>query len=166
MPGRLTDLFLAPDAGAPVRRVDSAQALEGWGLEGDRYAAGSGSFSRWPHPGRAVTLISAEALADAEREFGVTLADGQHRRNLVVTGVPLAELKGVRFRIGEAELEGWRVCAPCKYLVRVTGQDQIFQALVRRGGLRAAVVVSGAVRRGDAVTWDPAAVARRAVLPG
>ena len=166
MPGRLTDLFLAPDAGAQVRRVDSATALEGRGLEGDRYAAGAGSFSRWPHPGRAVTLISSEALADAEAEFGVSLMEGQHRRNLVVTGVPLAELKGVGFTIGDARFEGWRVCAPCKYLVRVTGQDRIFQALVRRGGLRAAVTASGAVRRGDAVTWDPAAAARRAVLPG
>lgn len=164
--GALTDLFLSPEASAPMRRAEHARALAGRGLEGDRYADSGGSFSRWPHPGRAITLIASEALADAEAEFGVTLADGEHRRNLVVTGVPLADLKGVAFRIGEVEFRGWRICAPCTYLIRVTGQDLIFEALVRRGGLRAEILTDGVIRRGDPVTWDPAAVANRRSLPG
>ena len=94
------------------------------------------------------------------------MADGEHRRNLVVEGVPLDDLRGVPFEIGGARFEGVRICAPCKYLVRVTGQDRIFDALVRRGGLRATVIASGTVRPGDAVTWDPADVARRPTLPG
>ncbi len=166
MPGRLVAIYLAPTAGAPMRRVAEANALAGRGLDGDRYAAGEGSFSRWPGPARDVTLIAAEALADAEGEFGVAVADGEHRRNLVVEGVPLGDLRGVPFRIGEVAFEGVRLCAPCKYLVRVTGQDRIFDALVRRGGLRSAVVGSGLVRAGDAVTWDPADLARRRSLPG
>ena len=166
MTGRLVDIYLAPAAGAPVRRVDAAEALAGRGLEGDRYAAGEGSFSRWPGRGREVTLVAAEALAEAAAEFGVAVADGEHRRNLVVEGVPLDELRGVPFAIGNARFEGVRVCAPCKYLVRVTGQDRIFDALVRRGGLRATVTASGTVRSGDAVTWDPADLARRPRLPG
>ncbi|WP_420457439.1 MOSC domain-containing protein [Rubrivirga sp.] len=166
MPGRLVAIYLAPAAGAPVRRLSEAEALAGLGLDGDRYAASEGSFSRWPGPARDVTLIAAEALADAEREFGVAVAEGQHRRNLVVEGVPLDDLRGVPFRIGEVAFEGVRLCAPCKYLVRVTGQDRIFDALVRRGGLRAAVLETGVLREGDAVTWDPADVARRRSLPG
>ncbi len=166
MPGGLLDIYLAPAAGAPVRRVDHAEALAGRGLAGDRYAAGEGSFSRWPGKGRDVTLVAAEALAAAEAEFGVALADGQHRRNLVVEGVPLDDLRGVPFSIGAVRFEGVRLCAPCKYLVRVTGQEGIFEALVRRGGLRAAVVSSGTLAVGDAVTWDPADVARRPTLPG
>ena len=166
MPGRLVSIFLAPAAGAPVERVGDADALEGQGLAGDRYAAGQGSFSRWPGKGRDVTLIDAAALAEAQAEFGVALSNGEHRRNLVVEGVPLDDLRGVAFAIGGARFEGVRTCAPCKYLVRVTGQDQIFDALVRRGGLRAAVTASGTVRVGDAVMWDPAEVARRPRLPG
>ena len=166
MPGRLAAVYLAPAAGAPVQRVAEAQALAGRGLAGDRYADGAGSFSRWPGRGRDVTLIAAEALAEAAAEFGVAVAEGQHRRNLVVEGVPLDDLRGVAFTVGGARFEGVRVCAPCKYLVRVTGQDRIFDALVRRGGLRAAVVAGGLVREGDAVTWDPADVARRPRLPG
>ncbi len=166
MSGRLVALYVAPEAGAPMRRVPEATALAGRGLDGDRYAAGEGSFSRWPGTGRALTLISAEALAEAERLFGVSLAVGQHRRNLVVEGVPLAELRGVPFQIGGVRAEGVRLCAPCKYLVRVTGQPEAFDALVGRGGLRAEVVTGGVIREGDAVTWDPADVARRRSLPG
>jgi MOSC domain-containing protein YiiM len=48
-------------------------------------------------------------------------------------------------------MRGVRVCAPCKYLVRVTGQEEIFDALVGRGGLRAEVLTEGVIRLGDAV---------------
>jgi len=165
MPGRLVSIYVAPAAGAPVERVRQRHALAGRGLAGDRYAAGEGSFSRWPGRGRSVTLVAAEALADAAAEFGVAVGEGQHRRNLVVEGVPLDDLRGVPFAIGDVRFEGVRLCAPCKYLVRVTGQDQIFDALVRRGGLRAEIVTGGTLREGDPVTWDPADLTRRRHLP-
>ena len=166
MPGRLVSIFVAPAAGAPVERVSACRALAGRGLEGDRYARGAGSFSRWPGRGRAVTLVAAEALRAAEAEFDVAVGEGEHRRNLVVEGVPLDDLVGVPFRVGGVALEGARLCAPCKYLVRATGQARIFDALVRRGGLRAEVVVGGALREGDPVTWDAADLTRRRHLPG
>lgn len=144
--------------------AEHAEALVGAGLAGDRYAAGAGSFSRWPGAGRALTLIAAASLADAEAEFGVHLSDGEHRRNVVVEGVPLDALRGVRFRLGGAEVVGARWCAPCKYLVRVTGQSEVFDALVGRGGLRAEIVAGGAIRPGDAVV--PVAVVRDVTLPG
>ena len=166
MTGRLVSIYLASAAGAPIRAVPEVEALAGRGLAGDRDADGAGSFSRWPGKGRDVTLITAEALAAAEAEFGVAVGAGQHRRNLVVEGVPLADLRGVPFQIGGARFEGVRRCAPCKYLVRVTGQERIFDALVRRGGLRASVIASGMVRVGDEVSWDPVDIENRRTLPG
>jgi MOSC domain-containing protein YiiM len=166
VPARLVSIYTAPAAGAPVVRQPAVRAVAGRGLEGDRYWQGEGSFSRWPGKGRDVTLIAAEAVREAEAEFGVSMAAGEHRRNLVVEGVTLADLRGVRFQVGEATFEGVRLCAPCKYLVRVTGQPEAFEALVGRGGLRAAVVKGGEVREGDAVAWDPADVERRPRLPG
>jgi MOSC domain-containing protein YiiM len=68
-----------------------------------------------------------------------------------VRGVPLADLVRARFRVGEVVLEGVQVCAPCRYLVRVSGQATIFDALFKRGGLRARVVGEGVLRAGDAV---------------
>jgi MOSC domain-containing protein YiiM len=166
MLGCLVAIYTAPAAGASVRAMTEVEAVAGRGLAGDRYAAGEGSFSRWPGKGRDVTLISADELEAAGAEFGVDLAEGQHRRNLVVEGVPLEDLRGVPFRIGGVAFEGVRLCAPCKYLVRVTGQDRIFDALVKRGGLRASVLDSGSLRVGDPVSWDPVDIARRRSLPG
>ncbi|MEP0546151.1 MAG: MOSC domain-containing protein [Rhodothermales bacterium] len=147
--GTLETIYLAPDAGAPVRSVAAVRAEPGRGLEGDRYWKGEGSFSRWPGARREVTLIAAEALADAEAEFGVAVSAGEHRRNLVVTGVPLGDLVKAEFWVGSVRMRGERVCAPCKYLVRVTGQEALFDALVRRGGLRASLLSEGMIRAGD-----------------
>ena len=162
--GRLVSIYVAPTAGAPVVRLARAEALAGRGLAGDRYAAGAGSFSRWPGRGRAVTLVASEALAEAETLFGVRVSAGEHRRNLVVAGVDLRALLGGAFRIGGATFEGARVCAPCRYLVRATAQERIFEALVGRGGIRAEVVSGGTFGEGDAV--EPVGVARPRVLPG
>ena len=162
--GRLVQIYVAPAAGAPVTPVAHAEALAGRGLAGDRYGAGAGSFSRWPGKGRALTLVAAEALAEAEAEFGVAMMHGEHRRNLVVAGVDLRALLGGEFRIGGATFRGARVCAPCKYLVRVTGQPRAFEALVGRGGIRAEVVAGGQIAVGDAV--EALGAARPRTLPG
>ena len=149
--GTLDTIYTAPEAKAPMQRVDTVEAVAGRGLEGDRYWKGIGAFSRFPGKRREVTLIRAEALAAAEAELGLALLNGQHRRNLVVSGVPLADLVKQTFRVGGAVLRGVQLCAPCKYLIRVTGEPKIFDALVRRGGLRAEILESGTLRQGAVV---------------
>lgn len=147
--GSLEAIFIAPEAKAPMRSVEAVRAVPGRGLEGDRYWKGAGALSRWPGPLREVTIIDAAALEAAEAEFGVHVSAGEHRRNLVVRGVPLTEWKKREFVIGKVRMRGVRVCAPCNYLARVTGQAAIFDALVRRGGLRAEVLTEGTIRVGD-----------------
>ena len=149
--GTLRAIYTAPEAKAPMRSLDAVRAVPGRGLEGDRYFKGEGAFSRWPGSRREVTLIAAEALAAAEEAFDVAVSAGEHRRNLVVAGVPLGDLVKTEFVVGDVRMRGARVCAPCKYLVRVTGQEGIFDALVGRGGLRAEVLTEGVIRVGDAV---------------
>jgi hypothetical protein len=61
--GTVTALLVAPDAEAPMARVDSVAAVAGRGLDGDRYGAGRGTFSGNGR-GYELTLVSAEALAD------------------------------------------------------------------------------------------------------
>lgn len=151
MSGRLVSLYIAPEAKAPAQRVDSVRAVPGRGLEGDRYWAGTGAFSRWPGAVREVTLIEVEALVAAAAEFSVDVEVGQHRRNLVTEGVDLRALLKRRFRVGEVVLEGLRLCAPCRYLVRVSGQERMFDALVRRGGLRDGIVSGGTLHLGDEI---------------
>ena len=49
-----------------------------------------------------VTLIEAEALETITSSTDVRVAEGQHRRNVVVRGVELRSLAGATFTIGEA----------------------------------------------------------------
>lgn len=148
--GTVHGIFIADAAKAPMREVREVRVLEHGGLEGDRYALGTGAFSRWPGWGRAVTLIEWEALDAILGETGIDLTAGQSRRNLVTQGVELASLNGKAFRIGTALLRGARLCAPCAYLERLAGPG-VFAAMKGRGGLRADVVEGGVVRMGDAV---------------
>ena len=59
--GTVAAILVAPQAEAPLSRVDSVAALPGRGLEGDRYAEGRGTFSA-PGRGYEVTLVEAEVL--------------------------------------------------------------------------------------------------------
>jgi MOSC domain-containing protein YiiM len=62
--------------------------------------------------------------------------------------VDLNALVGRRFRLGEVELRGDRLCEPCATLRDRTG---VFRELVGRGGLRADVLVAGEFAPGDEI---------------
>src|ERR687891_489705 len=101
MAGFVEGIFLAPEAGAQMKGVEAATALEGCGLQGDRYCAGTGHWSRF---GRVceVTFIAAEDLDELERETEVDVKNGEHRRNVVTRGIsPKALRRGERFGVGE-----------------------------------------------------------------
>ena len=70
MAGFVQGIFLAPEAGAKMKGVRAATALEGCGLQGDRYCAGTGHWSRFGRASCEVTFIAAEDLDDIELETG------------------------------------------------------------------------------------------------
>lgn len=150
MSGTIEAIFLAESAGADLQPVEQVRAMPGKGLEGDRYARGKGSFSRWPGGGRAVTLIEAEVIEDVAASHALDLSNGRSRRNVVTRGVRLNELVGKRFRIGTALFRADRLAEPCGYLEKRIGAGAQ-QVLKGRGGLRADVVEEGVIRVGDAV---------------
>ena len=132
-------------------RAAEAEAEAGRGLLGDRYHAGRGAMSRWPGPHREVSLVAAEALAEASALLGAPVTAADTRRNLLVEGVDLDGLLKRRFRIGAVMLEGLQRCHPCAYVERVSGVEGLFAALKGRGGLRARIVTGGLLREGDPV---------------
>src|SRR5215208_3412452 len=148
--GTVEGIYIAAAARQPLVPVGEARAVEGRGLEGDRYHAGVGSFSRWPGEGRAVTLIEAEVIESILRDWDIDLSAGRSRRNLVTRGVRLADLLGRKFRIGEALFRGTRLAEPCAHLERLT-EPNVFKALKGRGGLRADVLEGGVIRVGDPI---------------
>jgi MOSC domain-containing protein YiiM len=150
MAGFVESIFLAPAAGARMEDIRAATALEGCGLEGDRYCAGTGHWSRF---GRVceVTFVAAEDLDAIVRETGVGVKDGEHRRNVVTRGVSLKALRrGERFRVGEALFEYRGPRSVCRYIERLT-EPGMTRALKGRGGICARVIEGGTVRVGDGV---------------
>jgi MOSC domain-containing protein YiiM len=154
MAGFVQGIFFAPEGGAEMQSVQAATALEGRGLEGDRYCAGTGHWSRF---GRVceVTFIAAEDLDDIERETGVGVMKGEHRRNVVTRGVSLKAMRrGERFRVGEVAFQYQGPRSVCRYIERLT-EPGMTQALKGRGGICASVIENGTVRVGDEIEVDP-----------
>lgn len=125
-------------------------ARAGVGLDGDRYAAGTGHWSPDPRTDRELTLIEAEVLEDLATTDEIRLAPGETRRNVTTRGIRLNDLVGRRFRVGAVDCEGTRLCEPCQYLTDQLGKP-ILRPLVHRAGLRARILTDGEIAIGDEV---------------
>ena len=151
--GRIVGIYVAPGDGAPMEARDEVRAIAGKGLEGDRYAIEAGKYSgtRIADSQRAVTLIEREAVMGAANEYGIELAEGETRRNLVTEGVALNHLVGREFLVGPVRLRGFDLSEPCAYLEEHT-RPGVRKALIHRGGLRAEILDDGPIRVGDPIT--------------
>jgi MOSC domain-containing protein YiiM len=149
--GKVESIHIAAAAQAPTQAVEQAKAIPGVGLEGDRYALRQGTFFK-PEPDFELTLIEAEAIEAAKREYQMELATSDARRNIVTREVALNHLVGKEFRVGEVRVRGIRLCEPCDHLQRLTGRP-VIKSLRHRGGLRAQILSPGTIRVGDRVDW-------------
>ena len=149
-PGRVLEIWLAPRAAAPMRRLAVVEAVAGRGLAGDRYALGGGTWAEYPDLEKQVTLIDRDDVAAVARETGAPLTPGDTRRNLVTTGLDLSTLVGRWFTVGPALLFGAKRCPPCTHLERLTGV-RLVKAMARRGGINAAVFAGGPIAEGAPV---------------
>ena len=151
--GSVTAIVVAPEAEGMMVTVQRALARAGRGLEGDRYFDHRGTFSSAHGRGHDLTLIEAEAL-EALRLPGGRLAPEEARRNVVTRGIDLNALVGERFRIGDVERFGQRLCEPCAHLERLTekaGKPGTLRALIHKGGLRADVLTDGEISIGSTI---------------
>lgn len=153
MTGTVEAIYIAPVAAGATQAVLEAEALQGGGLEGDRYAGGAGTFSDRPLD-HELTLIEAEVIESAAEQQGMALAPGESRRNITTRGIALNPLVGKRFRVGAALCEGTRLCEPCAHLEHLTGRPGLVRTLAGRGGLRAVILSGGTIRVGDPVTVE------------
>lgn len=141
--GAVEAILVAPAAEQPLRRVESAQAVAGRGLEGDRYHDRRGTFGP-DGLGYELTLVDAGVLDD------VGLAWEDARRNVVTRGIDLNALVGCTFKVGGVICVGRRLAEPCAHLERLT-RPGLMRPLVHRAGLRADIVAGGVISVGDAV---------------
>ena len=134
----------------PMCELSQVEAITGRGLKGDRTAEKSR-----PGISRQVTLIQAEHLAAVGALlWRAAINPALTRRNIVVSGINLASLKGHQFRIGDALLEWTGECQPCSMMEAVLGIGG-YNAMRGHGGITARVVESGVIGIGTAVTATP-----------
>lgn len=156
--GTVEAIHISPSAGEPMQRLSACEAVAGQGLAGDRYLQGTGYYSGRPlaDGGRQITLLEAEELERLERESGIRLDSAESRRNVLTRSIPVNDLIGEQFRIGDVVCEGVAICEPCTYLERLTGK-RVMRPLVHRGGLRARIVSGGTISVGDEIHVSPGA---------
>ena len=136
---RIDRIHLRASEATESRTVETAAAVAGKGLEGDRYFFADGA-----KPGQALTLVEGDVVAD------VGLEPGETRRQLTVTGTGLNDLVGKRFRVGTVECYGVELCEPCLHLEEVT-RPGIIKDLVHRAGLNADILSDGPISVGDEI---------------
>jgi MOSC domain-containing protein YiiM len=146
MDGLVEAIFVTSEHGELPVPVERVQAHAGRGLEGNRYYWAEGDAP----PGRAVTLVAAEAMDAVASEGEVSIEPAATRRNVLTRGIDVNELVGKRFRIGDVECEGVELCEPCAHLESMTQRGAI-KALVHRAGLNADILNDGEIRVGDRV---------------
>ena len=146
----LEQICTSPRPGAVQVAHQRAVAVAGQGLQGDRYCG------RCAHRGDNLTLVAAEEIEAFLEELGRPYEASVTRRNLVTRGLSLTGLVGVEFSVGAVRLRGVELCEPCLSLGRALSTAQVSAAEVvarlrGRGGLRADVLSSGVIARGDRI---------------
>ncbi len=143
--GRVAAICICRAAGSPMRIVKEAEAIAGLGLQGDRYAAGRGSFNNGMPGKRQVTLVNGIFFKNS----GFGYADS--RRNIITFGVELARLIGEEFQIGGVRLRGIKYCTPCMRPSDLKGKGNFKTAFYDRGGIIAEILEGGIIKVNDFV---------------
>lgn len=150
-PGKVAAILIAPSPAASMTAVDSARAVPGRGMEGDRYFLNAGTFSPTPQkPDYELTLIEQEQIEAFALASGLPFTAAQARRNIVTRDIALNDLVGCEFSIGEVRIRGIRLCEPCNYLAKISYPETL-KGLVHKGGLRAQILTEGTLRTGDII---------------
>lgn len=156
-PGRVVWIGLRPARRAPLQVVECATLDIEQGLIGDHYSSRTGGA-------RHVTLIQAEHLSAIAAHLGLdAVAPAQLRRNIVVSGINLAALKGRRFALGSALLEATGECHPCSRMEEILGEGG-YNAVRGHGGITARVIEAGAVAIGHSLERCRSAEGQRPTL--
>jgi MOSC domain-containing protein YiiM len=148
-PARLTGIYIATSAGKAMHAVNSINAIEGKGLEGDRYYLQTGFWKSIE--ACQVTLISEDEINRAQQnnsDLHNQLENGAHRRNLVIQGLKTNSLEHKHFRIGTAVFSYHKPRPPCGYLDKIEGQG-MSRAIARNSGACIRILESGTISVGD-----------------
>ena len=127
----------------------SVEIRAGLGVVGDRY------FAKPAHRAASVTLMAMEALEAVAADLGLAeiLDAAGTRRNIMLRGFPVDDLRGVEFSLdtghGPVTFRGNRPANPCAWMDVVLAPGA-FRAMRGRGGVRCEPLTSGTLSLGPA----------------
>jgi len=147
-------IIIGEKAKEPLHYVDSVRAVQGKGLEGDRYFYGQGTFNKpqLSQDVREISILPYETLLECNSRLESTLDFLDLRRNLVIKNFDVSLLEDKVFTIGTAKFRIVRTCPPCRYLSRLLDEDMM-KGLKYIGGYRAVIVESGDISIGDEIQY-------------
>lgn len=137
----------------PMEVLDRVTITVESGLDGDfRGAVKPGGRGR-----RQVSLIERGDWDAAMADLGVDHHWSARRANLLVEGLDLPQIEGVRLRIGEVVLLVTQECDPCSRMEEVEPGLKAALTPDWRGGALTKVLAGGTIAVGDAITVEIAA---------
>jgi MOSC domain-containing protein YiiM len=127
------------------------------GIEGDRYALGTGAYSSAiPSKIRHISIISLAGIDIANQWLKAgnepLFSAAETRRNILLTGIApdaLNALVGQQFQLGHLLMLGTELCTPCERPAQLLDRSNFRDAFEGRGGIRAQVLNSGTLAVGD-----------------
>jgi MOSC domain-containing protein YiiM len=129
-----------PAAGPELR--ESIELRAGLGIVGDRF------YGQRAHVNEAVTIMAAESLDAVAAELGTgALEFARTRRNILLRGLPIDDVRGATLRLGDVVLRLNRPANPCAWMDEQLAPGA-HRSLRRRGGMRCSVITGGTVRLG------------------
>ena len=126
-----------------IHEVKAIDVLENKGVVGDRH------FSEFNDPYCQLSLIESENIDYYNSKYNLNIPYVDFRRNIITKGIPLNDLIGKRFLVGNVKVEGIDLCRPCRHLTEMLNQDNILKEFLRKGGLRCQILSSSMINVGD-----------------
>ncbi len=147
-------IIIGQKAKEPLHYVEQVNAIEGKGLEGDRYFYKQGTFNKpqLSQDVREISILPYEALEACNARLNTSLDFLDLRRNLIIKNFDASLLKDKIFTIGTAQFRIVRTCPPCRYLSRLLEEDMM-TGLKYIGGHRAVIIQSGLLHVGDTLRY-------------
>lgn len=152
----VTGIFISSEKGRkgiPMQEVTSVQARPG-GLEGDRYLAGIGAWSKVRETVRDISIIAQSAIDQANSEFDTDFQAIDTRRNILIDGISIDELNslvGQLFTVGVVAMQGIELCDPCDRPSSLLDKKGFKDAYAGRGGIRAKILTEGNISIGNQI---------------
>jgi MOSC domain-containing protein YiiM len=129
-----------PAAGPELH--ESIELRAGLGIVGDRF------YGQRAHVDEAVTIMAAESLDAIATELGTDPLDfSRTRRNILVRGLHVDDLRGATLHLGDVVLRLNRPANPCAWMDEQLAPGA-HRALRKRGGMRCSVITGGTLRLG------------------